>query len=432
MSKRVSATNGVLGLLCVMYFITYLDRVNIATAGAVIIKDLGMSNTQFGLILSAFAYPYAIFQVIGGSVGDKFGARRTLMVCGIIWAMATILTGMVGGIVSLFLARVLLGFGEGATFPTATRAMQNWTAPGKRGFAQGITHAFARLGNAVAPPIVAFLIYHVGWRSSFVILGFISFIWVVVWYVYFRDEPSEHKAITQAELDILPPPRKVGAKQSVPWGALTKRILPVTITYFCYGWTLWLFLGWLPSFFKQSYGLDLKNSALFASGVFFAGVVGDTVGGLLSDKILHRTGSIKLARLSIIVVGFLGAAASLTGVFFTRDLTFVALLLSSGFFFAELGDRPDLVGADGHRAEIRRHRERADEHRFGDRGHRLADRVRPDRGHDRRLDVAVRRLDRAVPARRRARLHDASGAPVRGGGPGDAADRSAGLGSGVG
>ncbi|GJE58973.1 MFS transporter [Methylobacterium trifolii] len=336
MIKRLSATNSVLFLLCLMYFITYLDRVNIATAGAVIIQDLGMSNTQFGLILSAFAYPYAIFQVIGGSVGDRFGARRTLLVCGLIWASATILTGFVGGLVSLFLARVLLGFGEGATFPTATRAMQNWTAPGRRGFAQGITHAFARLGNAVAPPIVAFLIYHFGWRSSFVILGAISFVWVVIWYAYFRDDPSDHKAITQAELDALPPPRKVGAKQSVPWGALTRRILPVTVTYFCYGWTLWLFLGWLPSFFKQSYGLDLKNSALFASGVFFAGVVGDTLGGVLSDGILKRTGSIKLARLSIIVVGFLGAAASLTGVFFTKDLTAVALLLSSGFFFAEL------------------------------------------------------------------------------------------------
>ena len=336
MMKRLSATNSVLFLLCLMYFITYLDRVNIATAGSVISKDLGLSNTQFGLILSAFAYPYAIFQVIGGSVGDKFGARRTLLVCGMIWAAATILTGLVGGIVSLFLARVLLGFGEGATFPTATRAMQNWTEPGKRGFAQGITHAFARLGNAVAPPIVAFLIYHVGWRYSFVVLGAMSFIWVVVWYLYFRDDPADHKRITQAELDVLPPPRKVGAQQSVPWGRLTKRILPVTLTYFCYGWTLWLFLGWLPTFFKQSYGLDLKNSALFASGVFFAGVIGDTLGGVLSDGILKRTGSIKLARLSVIVVGFLGAAASLTGVFFTRDLTAVALLLSSGFFFAEL------------------------------------------------------------------------------------------------
>ncbi|MCJ2035901.1 MFS transporter [Methylobacterium sp. J-068] len=334
--KRVSASNMVLFLLCLMYFVTYLDRVNIATAGGEIMKDLGMSNTQFGLILSAFAYPYAIFQVIGGSVGDKFGARRTLLVCGLIWASATILTGFVGGLVSLFLARVLLGFGEGATFPTATRAMQNWTAPGKRGFAQGITHAFARLGNAVAPPIVAFLIYHVGWRLGFVVLGAASFAWVVVWYLYFRDDPKDHPRITPEELAVLPEPRKVGAKQTIPWGRLTMRILPVTLTYFCYGWTLWLFLGWLPSFFKLNYGLDLKSSALFASGVFFAGVVGDTLGGVFSDRILKRTGNLKLARLSVIVVGFLGAAASLTGVFFTKDLTLVALLLSSGFFFAEL------------------------------------------------------------------------------------------------
>jgi MFS family permease len=326
----------VLFLLCLMYFVTYLDRVNIATAGGEIMKDLGMSNTQFGLILSAFAYPYAIFQVIGGSVGDKFGARRTLLVCGLIWASATILTGLVGGLISLFLARVLLGFGEGATFPTATRAMQNWTAPGKRGFAQGITHAFARLGNAVAPPIVAVLIYHVGWRLGFVVLGVASFAWVVVWYLYFRDDPKDHPAITPEELAVLPEPRKVGAKQNIPWGRLTMRILPVTLTYFCYGWTLWLFLGWLPSFFKLNYGLDLKNSALFASGVFFAGVVGDTLGGVFSDRILKKTGNLKLARLSVIVVGFLGAAASLTGVFFTKDLTLVALLLSSGFFFAEL------------------------------------------------------------------------------------------------
>lgn len=334
--RRVSASNMVLFLLCLMYFVTYLDRVNIATAGGEIMKDLGMSNTQFGLILSAFAYPYAIFQVIGGSVGDKFGARRTLLVCGIIWASATILTGFVGGLVSLFLARVLLGFGEGATFPTATRAMQNWTAPGKRGFAQGITHAFARFGNAVAPPIVAFLIYQVGWRMGFVILGVASFAWVVVWYAYFRDDPKDHPAITPEELAVLPTASKVGGKQTIPWGRLTRRMLPVTLTYFCYGWTLWLFLGWLPSFFKLNYGLDLKNSALFASGVFFAGVVGDTLGGVFSDRILKKTGNLKLARLSVIVVGFLGAAASLTGVFFTRDLTLVALLLSSGFFFAEL------------------------------------------------------------------------------------------------
>ncbi len=249
MRLRLKATHVVLAMLCLMYLITYIDRVNIGTAASEIQKELGLSNTQLGLVFSAFAYPYLLFQVIGGWVGDRFGPRKTLFWCGMIWAAATIMTGFVSSLSTLFIARVALGFGEGATFPTATRAMQNWTAPSRRGFAQGITHAFARLGNAVAPPIVAFLIYHVGWRSSFVILGALSFVWVVIWYLYFRDDPSDHKAITQAELDVLPPPRKIGAQQSVPWGALARRILPVSITYFCYGWTLWLFLGWIPSFF---------------------------------------------------------------------------------------------------------------------------------------------------------------------------------------
>src|SRR5437773_11912488 len=136
-----------------MYLITYVDRVNIATAASEIRKELGLSNTQLGFVLSAFAYPYLLFQVFGGWIGDRVGPRRTLFLCGLIWAGATILTGLVGGLAALVLVRVLVGVGEGATFPVATRAMQSWIAAGDRGFAQGITHSFARLGNAVTPPI---------------------------------------------------------------------------------------------------------------------------------------------------------------------------------------------------------------------------------------------------------------------------------------
>src|ERR1700716_1805555 len=151
MRKYVKATNVVLFLLCVMYLITYIDRVNISTAAAVIKTEFGLSNTQLGLIFSAFAYPYAIFQIIGGWVGDRFGPRRTLFACGLIWAVATVLTGFTAGIVSLFLCRVLLGFGEGATFPTATRAMQYWTPAGRRGLAHGAAPSLARLRHAPAP-----------------------------------------------------------------------------------------------------------------------------------------------------------------------------------------------------------------------------------------------------------------------------------------
>src|SRR6516162_2776427 len=100
----------VLALLCVMYFITYMDRLNISTAGSLIQKEMGFSNTELGVIFSGFAYPYLIFQIVGGWVGDRFGPRRTLFACGAIWAIATILTGFATGFVSLFLARLLLGF----------------------------------------------------------------------------------------------------------------------------------------------------------------------------------------------------------------------------------------------------------------------------------------------------------------------------------
>ena len=231
--------------------------------------------------------------------------------------------------------RVLLGFGEGATFPTATRAMQYWTPAGRRGFAQGLTHAFARLGNAITPPLIAALMVALTWRGSFVILGIVSLIWVFVWAWYFRNEPTDHPAITPEELRTLPV-RAAVARPAVPWGPLLKRMWPVTFTYFCYGWILWLYLNWLPLFFKNNYGLDIRQSAIFASGVFFAGVIGDTVGGLLSDGIQKRTGNVRLARLGVIILGFVGAFLSLLPILYTHDMTLVALCLSSGFFFSEL------------------------------------------------------------------------------------------------
>ena len=337
--RRVTAPGMVLFLLCLMYFITYVDRVNVGTAGPAIKGELGLTNTQLGLVFSAFAYPYAVFQIVGGAMADKWGARRTLFLCGLIWAAATISTGFVGGVVSLFLARFALGFGEGATFPTATRAMQSWVAKDQRGFAQGITHSFARFGNAITPPLVVVLMGFVGWRGAFVILGLVSFVWVVVWFAYYRDDPRTHKGVTDADLarlairDRAAPP---AVKPPVPWRRLVVRMAPVTLTYFCYGWSLWLYLNWLPSFFKDGYGLDIKNSALFASGVFFAGVIGDTLGGLASDRILRRTSDLQKARRNVIAFGMLGAAACLAGVFFTKELTLVALLLSGGFFFLEL------------------------------------------------------------------------------------------------
>ncbi|MGF6259986.1 ACS family glucarate transporter-like MFS transporter [Paraburkholderia youngii] len=332
--RLTSATSIVLVMLCIMYFITYLDRVNVSTAAAGFGKEFNLTHTQVGLVFSAFAYPYLLFQVIGGWVSDRFGARRTLLFCGAIWGLATVFTGLAGGLASLLAARLVLGFGEGATFPAATSAMSRWVAKEKRGFAQGITHAASRVGNALAPALIVLVMTTWGWRESFYICGALSLVWVALWAITFTEHPKDHPRITPEELAVLPAvkPKVTG----LPWGKLFRRMTPVTIVYFCYGWTLWLFLSWIPLYFLHNHHLQLQKSAIFASVVFFAGVIGDTLGGLVTDAIFKRTGSLKRARSWMVSVCMLFCLLSLIPLMFTHDLTLSIACLASGFFFAEM------------------------------------------------------------------------------------------------
>jgi sugar phosphate permease len=330
-------TNQMLFLLCLMYLIFYIDRVNISTAAPLIKHDLALSNTALGFAFSAFAYPYALFQLIGGWFGDRFGPRLILAVSGVVVSAATMLTGAVGGLASLFLVRLVLGFGEGAAFPTATRAMAAWMPAERWGFAQGITHSASRIGNALTPPLIAVLIGLVSWRGSFVVVGAVSLIWMVVWVLFYRDDPRRHPRVTEGELALLDSRRNPAATAPrVPWLRLARWVLPVTAVDFCYGWTLWVFLSWIPSFFFHKFHLDLKSSALFSSGVFLSGVIGDTLGGVTSDRILKRTGNLRMARCRVIACGMFGGVAFMIPVVLGHSLAIVAVSLSLAFFCVEL------------------------------------------------------------------------------------------------
>ncbi len=336
MRIRHVASRSVLLIICLMYFIMYVDRVNISTAAPLIQKDLGLSATELGLIFSAFAYPYALFQLAGGWLGDRLGPRLGLTLCAVLVAVSTILTGLAGGLATLFAARLVLGLGEGPAFSTATRALSNWTRPDQRGFAQGVTHSASRLGNALTPPLIAAIAVAYSWRASFYVLGGISLVWAIAWFAYFRDDPRAHSGTTASELEGLPPATVVATRKSIPWGPLLLRILPVTLTDFCYGWILWLYLNWLPSFFQHEYSFAIKRTAMFAAGVFLAGVIGDTVGGVVSDLILRRTGDVGRARVAVIVTGFLGSFCCMLPIVFVHDIVIVSVCLSLAFFFTEL------------------------------------------------------------------------------------------------
>jgi len=336
LAARILSPQGImLGTLCVMYMITYIDRVNLATAAPFVQKELGLSPVELGLVFSAFAIPYGFLQPLGGWLGDRYGPRWVLFSAGLLWAVATVMTGLSVGVVTLFIARLLLGLGEGATFPTATKAMAIWLPPHKRAFAQGITHSFARLGNAIAPPLVGYMIVSYGWRMPFYVLGAVSFVWVMWWMFSFRNNPHAHPGMLPSELAELPPVA-AAAGRVIPWAQLVRRILPVTLVDFCYGWTLWVYLTWLPSFLANEWHLPLGKFVWFSSAILFAGVVGDTVGGVLSDTILKRTGNLRIARRFNLVVGLLGSFLLLLPCLFVHDLIVVSVCLSLAFFFLEL------------------------------------------------------------------------------------------------
>jgi MFS family permease len=197
------ATRNFLALLCLMEFVLFIDRVNLAAAAPVMQKDLDLGNIALGLAFSAFNYSYAPFQLVGGWFADRFGARRTLTVCGLAWSITTMATGAVRGLGSLFAVRLVLGMGEGATLPAANRALSNWTSLASRGKAVGITHSAGRLGAGAAAPIVVLLITWFSWRFSFVALGILSALWAAVWWRYFHEDPRQHPGITAAELAAL-------------------------------------------------------------------------------------------------------------------------------------------------------------------------------------------------------------------------------------
>jgi ACS family D-galactonate transporter-like MFS transporter len=339
MKRIVKLRYLILGLMCLMYFITYIDRVNISVAAPLIKQSMGLTPTQLGLIFSAFAYPYAAMQILGGWLSDKYGPRIVLTVLSLIWAVGTALTGFAWSVTSLILFRFLLGIGEGGAFPAATRAFTYWMPVSERGFAQGITHSFARLGGAAAPPVVLAVVAIHGWRESFYFLGAISLVWTLLYIWLFRNTPVEHKWIKPAELAEIgakSAEMKSAVREKTPWKQMIKGMWLVTFVDFCYGWSLWVFLTWLPSYLKDARGFNLKELALFTSLPLLAGVVGDTLGGVVSDWIYRRTGNLKLARRSLLLIGLVGSLMLILPAVYTKDPITAVMLLAGSFFCLEL------------------------------------------------------------------------------------------------
>jgi len=334
----------ILGVICLMYLITYLDRVNISTAAPEIRKEFGFDAVTMGWIFSAFGWSYALFQVPGGWLSDRFGARSVLAGIVTYWSAMTAATAAATGAVSFFVMRFLFGIGEAGAFPGATRAMQLWYTREERGFVQGITHSASRLGAAIAPPIVVLIMTTLGWRWVFYICAAIGFVWAVWWYVSYRNLPEEHRMVNRAELAHIRGLSATGEinqpviereAASVPWGTLLRspNMWAIMCAYFTYVYCLYIFLTWLPSYLVEARGFTLLKVGFLASLPLFAMVIGDTVGGLATDWLLKRTGNARLARRTVAIVGMLGCVVFIVPAALAEDAyTAVYCLTGAGFF----------------------------------------------------------------------------------------------------
>jgi len=315
----------VLALIVGAYMITYMDRVNIASAVPVIQKDMGFSMITIGWIFASFRWGYAFFQIPGGWLGDRIGGRRALALVVVWWSIFTSLTAFAWNAASMGIFRFFFGVGEAGAFPIATRSLSRWMLPTERGFAQGITHAASRLGAALTPALVVMMMIRFGWRMPFFVFGLIGLGWAAVWYWYYRDSPGQHLRINAAERRLIED--AIGIRtvsvQSVPWRGILRSpsLWTLSLMYFCYGYSIDIYLDWFPKYLNEHRGFNLTQMGMYASLPLLAGAAGDLLGGTVSDRCARRFGNLKVARRAVALAGFLLAAVFILPATFTHHST---------------------------------------------------------------------------------------------------------------
>ena len=316
--------------------ITYLDRVCIAVAAPFIREDLALSTIQMGWALSIFGWAYALFEIPGGWLGDRIGSRRVLMRIVIWWSLFTAATGWAWNASSLVVTRALFGAGEAGAFPNLTRVLTTWLPAHQRERAQATVWLATRVSGAFTPVIVATLIAALSWRRVFELFGLIGIVWAILFFRWYRDDPSAHPGVNAAELAMLPPARDTAvARGGVPWRLIfsTPAVWLLSIQYMClaYGW--WFYINWLPTYLRDARGTGLRMGALLAGLPLLLGGAGCLVSAAVIPRLSRRLGSVARARRIVAIGGFVGASASIivfTGIVDPVRAMFVLGL--AGFF----------------------------------------------------------------------------------------------------
>lgn len=304
----------VLAFAFLLTVITYLDRVCISAAAPAIMAELHISVLQMSAVFSAFILAYSIFEIPSGWLGDVRGPRRVLTRIVIWWSAFTMLTGAAQGLRSLVAIRFLFGAGEAGAFPNIIRSFARWFPLRERGRASGVMFLGSRLGGMLSAPIALLLIARLGWRTSFLVFGAIGLVWAAAWASWYRDRPREHPDVGAEELAWIEQdlPAAPPHQARTPWRALlgSRTVWAICAMYTAYGYGLYFYLTWLPTYLISELGFSALGGGFFASLPFLLAGIADVVGGWLTDRLARGYG-LRAARGGLGFLAFMTSAGLL-------------------------------------------------------------------------------------------------------------------------
>ncbi|HEX2851654.1 MAG TPA: MFS transporter [Opitutaceae bacterium] len=353
----------VIVLAITLAVVQYVDRVAISQAKGDIAREMSFTDVQMGAIFGAFGLAYALFEIPTGWLGDKIGARKVLIRVVLWWSFFTAATGWAWSYVSMWWMRFLFGAGEAGCFPNLTKAFSAWLPKNERTRAQALMWMGARWGGAFTPMLVVMVMAFVNWRTAFQIFAALGVVWVVVFWLWFRDNPRDHKGVNAAERELLKEnEQNVRGHGDVPWLKLVKSptMWMLWAQYFClsYGW--YFYVTWLPTYLKEERNMDIKSNAFMnwlagllegslspeltikvlaaaLAGIpLFFGGFGSLVSGLISNRMIRSGSRVLVVRRAFGVIGFTGASGLLMTSFYLKDPLVAMLAMGMASFFNDL------------------------------------------------------------------------------------------------
>jgi len=336
----------IIALICIATVINYIDRTAFGVMWPEMGKDLGMDEADYAVMLNVFMITYALGKFLSGKLYDKIGTRLGFIFSIALWSAAAVLHAFAKGLVSLSIVRAMLGLGEAGNWPGAVKSNGEWFPINERAIAQGIFNAGASLGSVIAPALIAFLYAQFGWRTTFIILGLVGFVWVVPWYIINKSKPEKHPWLTNKERNTILSDRiKVTDEDKKEKGLPLTKILSyqeswgVLVGRFFIEPIWWLFVGWMPLYLNSKFGFSIEEigSTIWIS--YLGGMAGSIMGGWYCGKLMEKHSVDYSRKLSITIGGLLIFLGLMGIIFFVKGdnpMTFIYIVavVLFGFQFA--------------------------------------------------------------------------------------------------